>query len=542
MREPNFFPVDIYSVKKYGVKKWQGDFFWPVADREFAALCSDLDRMFCEYIETSPCELSDILLLQRNSVLEYWHFLHAVKVIDLVRRRGLQPFYCDQSMWYKAILERDLHKKPAGFTVKRVEYRQGGWRLVKTNAAMHARSIYYNFTPEKIWQCIRQGSGATIFGRPDTLQRQYMQSLPYWISLRSPYDLMPVKKEEREILSGSGKNLHDDHVIARDIVQRITSIAQNHQIILFEDQANYLYRFTVHQFTRARAMLTSVERILKRRGGVHHLLVTVATAPVQRTAAIAVRKQGGKVTMFTHGGHIGIFPSPTVAKNEFALANEFVTYTKGSVALFKRMLAMERPLRKNTVVLTPGNGDMYLRLWREFQKQSLPIRIHTAMVIGFPYNPWRRPYGAASLALMNLDFELRLVRFLKEHGYRVIYKAHPDRLQEAAGIFDGLAEVIRQPFETVLAYADAFIFGCIRTTTFPLALATNRPVIACMMHDENPPLFPDVRLLLEKRCTFIRLDFDERNRIMFNDGELLGALSASPRPPNTEFLEQYLLP
>ncbi|MBU4488974.1 MAG: hypothetical protein KKI13_07950, partial [Candidatus Omnitrophica bacterium] len=131
---------------------------------------------------------------------------------------------------------------------------------------------------------------------------------------------------------------------------------------------------------------------------------------------------------------------------------------------------------------------------------------------------------------------------LKKAGYDVIYKVHPDRTREVDGIFEEKAEIRKGYVEDCLDRADAFLFGSIRTSAFATILCTNKPIIALRMESDEPfkPSSEKAMECLKKRCRFVNAGFDERNRIIFDESELIRALSRKPEPPNNEFIETYM--
>lgn len=189
-----------------------------------------------------------------------------------------------------------------------------------------------------------------------------------------------------------------------------------------------------------------------------------------------------------------------------------------------------------------GEGLLYAQFHTAHAQAAPPSRVAKVMLVGFPLAPWRKPQGSALFWPIQLDLELRLARLLKGAGYTVLYKAHPDRLREIENVFDGMAKVIKAPFEQVVEMADAFVFPVIRTTAFNFGLCTSKPVVGLLMGDEYPPPLPAPMALLKKRCHLVYTRFDERNRVIFPAREVLEALAKKPVAPNPEFVEKYLFP
>jgi hypothetical protein len=187
------------------------------------------------------------------------------------------------------------------------------------------------------------------------------------------------------------------------------------------------------------------------------------------------------------------------------------------------------------------DSDYYLSLWNENRKTPLPRKIGSIMLMGFPMDPYRYPELPGHFSLFHLDLELRLMRFLKERGLRVIYKAHPDRAAEAEGIFEGLAdEICFEPFERVADKGDATLFPHTDTSTFGIALCGLKPIIVIEM--EGKTWNQESFRLISKRCRMVPGRIDERNRIVFDEMRLQDSLAEEISDPNTEFLERFMFP
>jgi hypothetical protein len=164
------------------------------------------------------------------------------------------------------------------------------------------------------------------------------------------------------------------------------------------------------------------------------------------------------------------------------------------------------------------------------------------MLVGFPMNPANMIYkwfpGQHTLA--HLHLELRLVQLLRQNGYRIIYKVHPDQCAAVAGIFDGLVDRIEHGrFEEAFACADCLLFGHSNTTTFGYALLTNRPMV--LINVRGKPWYPPFLDLVGRRCKLVDAQADAGGRIDFDDRELLSAISEAPATLSHEVVEQFAL-
>jgi len=168
-----------------------------------------------------------------------------------------------------------------------------------------------------------------------------------------------------------------------------------------------------------------------------------------------------------------------------------------------------------------------------------PERFGKIMMVGYPMNVTRYPYSTGDFFLFQLDLEIRVIKLLKRHGLKVVYKMHPERQREAGGVFEDLAdEVLTEPFEKVYGYADALFFGCITSTTFGFALCTQLPILVIDIQGTN--WNREAYELLKRRCVMIPALFDESNRIQFDEDLLLGELGQRPRVPDFAYVEEVM--
>lgn len=534
-----YFPVDIFAVKKYGIEKWQNEFFWPVSDKDFVNFSNDIEQCMVKRINDEPEDIGDLLIIQRGLPVQYWHILHALKVIDEIKSRGLTVLFSDDSFCYRDLLTDGaislLISKIRENRCSDNLYRDVFFTRIKNNAKNLLRSFEYNLNLFKFFNPKCNGEISILYGSADSLMRHYIRKLKNWVYVTSKYNWLP-KKESYNISEKSKVNIKR---VSSAIADDLKSIANRNGIKILDIHVNYLVEFTQSELINTSQMLHLIKDGLIDKNKIH-LLISGLTNAFHRTLAIAVRERGGKVTSFNHGGHIGLYDTYTLAFSEFSLANEFVTHTPESVKLFERIKSNHTPFRNNKVNIISCASKEFFKMRGKYKDKPLPINIKRIMIIGYPHNQWRKPQGAATLSLMQLDFELRLIDILKKSGYYVIYKVHPDRVSEVKGIFEDKAEVISGYFEDCLDIADVFLFGSIRTTAFPIALCTNKPIIGFVMKSEFYKPFPEPMELLKKRCNIIYTDFDERNRIIFNKAELLDALAKPPKKPNNEFLEKYM--
>lgn len=525
----NYFPVDIFAVKEYGIKKWQDEFFWPVSDKEFVNIACDIEQCLRRYTEAQTGEMSDLLLILCGLRPDYWHFLHALKVVNKLEEAGKDAAYSKSSLWYGDIIAGC----PEAASVSKRKIRHGLAQRLKFAAANLFRNIGYNFKFKNIKE---KKEIVEVYRSVTPPIKQYIMKSPHRFHFTSELDWIP-KIASYEVTG----NLTDKiGQISRAIANELGIIAQKNGIKPLSRHVAYLGKRTEDALINAAKTLN----LIKGKVGENKfkLLASGFGDFFSRALYVTIRRQGGEVMSFSHGGNIGLYNTPSLAFSEFALSDEFITYTHKSAGLFEKIKNNHPPIRNNRVNIKSCDSNQFLKTWQKYGNRPLPKKIKKVMYIGYPHNQWRKHQAAGGLSLIHLDLELRIVDILAKSGYDIFYKAHPDRISEVKGIFENKTKVLGGYFQNYLDMADAFLFGSIRTTAFSIALCTNKPIIGFIMNDEPYKPFSEAMELLEKRCGFIHAKFDERNRMVFDKEELLTALSQKPTQPNTEFIETYMFP
>ena len=144
------------------------------------------------------------------------------------------------------------------------------------------------------------------------------------------------------------------------------------------------------------------------------------------------------------------------------------------------------------------------------------------MLMGYPYNSSRYPDERGMFFLPRIDLERRLIIQLNKLGLKVIYKAHPDRKKEIAGVFDNMVEYVEYaPFEDVCQKADIVIFTYVSTTTFGHALKTGQRILLISNSGNN--INNNQWSLLGKQVHLIPSEINNKSKIIY-DTDLLDSM------------------
>lgn len=253
-----------------------------------------------------------------------------------------------------------------------------------------------------------------------------------------------------------------------------------------------------------------------------------------RAIAIEVRRRGGKITAFDHGGSLGMMDEPfSIALRELSVTDQYVMPTQGCVDTVTRTetLAASRPFGMTELVA--GSGDPTFRVAPQSQRRTTygKPRIYYIITI---FRALRQLVPTLLPDPIYLDWQIKLVEAMRSRGIDVICKPHPE------GILKGkrhplgdIATVEYRPFEQIRDNADSFLYDYSQSTTFWEAVCTDRPVT---LVDFGITRFNQaVAPMIERRCRVIRARWDDRNLPTVDFGEVADALNEKRAVDPSEF-------
>lgn len=538
MNTNNYFPLDIESAKTYGITKWQKDFSWPVSYSEYMHVEMAIKNVLNELIEENTNnELSELLIINYKLFLEYSNFLYSLRVLKEVYKDGLTPLYSNSSINFKGIIEN-------GIPLKRL---------------LSVPSIQVDSFSKKIKAKIRlmkaslqTSKSLTAFLKKQLTRTDFITDLSLLNGLMLDYTRAKLNGCIRLKSTGDWFSMSHDvklsqnqkvkiPLLCNDLVQRIKNIGNSYDLELTKLQLKYLHDIANELLLSTMKCLNSLKKYISTQKPLN-LLIGSGGNHFARMLSIAVRDNGGTVTGFKHGEPV-IYLSDYYSWIELSTVDRFITYTEHSANAIETVLDTYPPIIDNCVKIEGAATRMFHDLWQIESKKPLPEKIDRVMVIakGLQFDN-KISQGIALPQLIQIDMELRIINILKKAGYKVVFKNHPDGdlSDSIIDLFGSNVQVVSERLERVMNYADAFLFYHSQTTTFGHALCTNKPII--YINGGWEALLPEIYELIAKRCYIVSAHFDERNRLIINEEELLNALSRKPAEPNTEFVEKYMFP
>lgn len=255
--------------------------------------------------------------------------------------------------------------------------------------------------------------------------------------------------------------------------------------------------------------------------------------------SFACRELGGKVTGHDHSHGQAAWRSYSDTILELPFCDRFMVWTK-----------LQRDLARSNIraeLMIPGELPELEPVPGLFRKKIDPATIshnaqpsgRTVMYVGTLYQDDFVPFSPLHPPVVLVDWEARLFQRLREWGYEVFVKPHPESLNKTpANMFEDTgARLIEGRFEDVCGQADILIFAQTNSTPFFGALGTSQPIVL-----PNLPLNPwqsKAHNLATLRCTFAETTFDKFNRLQTNFTSLEDALNRAPDLNDGAFFQEF---
>lgn len=248
----------------------------------------------------------------------------------------------------------------------------------------------------------------------------------------------------------------------------------------------------------------------------------------------AVRRMGGEVTGHEHGtGESIITYFNTKTFSDLESADRFVTFNTNQRNWLDKtvderfLVPLQRPellVPRYAATLNRYAGRPLLGK-RKSRDANAPLKV---MYVGPIYVGFSPRVSNHNSDILLIDWQARLFAKMREWGYEVIFKPHPEGNQRPPKIFAeefGVKE-LSEPFENVWNQADVYLFDWKSTTALSTAMSTGLPVALVDFSFEK--FAPDMQKLVEHNCGLVNGWADDFNRLQVNWDELKQALECPP--------------
>lgn len=536
MPRNNFYPLDILAISPGELREWRENVHFVASMPQAFDLINDVKESYYAVIRKySGTEVGDVLSIKIKIYSEYRILLLALWHLQFIARNHQVPRCSEGSQIFKGILNN-------GVPLRKVEpysnlYRGGLVQKLRTKAKRVLGNIKHNRDIFFYLKWLREGhriATQTKWVDDYALENIYRRQMKKEIYFLSDGDWFA--DENPAPLSGPTRDVLE--AVCRDVVAGIAEVAARYQISLDERARHYIEEHVRNHLTVGFNEYRVVAKIFARTGP-FFLLGQTQSNHFTRLIGVVNRKFGGELVTFNHGNHVAHLYD---YRREFSHATKFYTYTQASARVLEKAAQLYPSLHGHTPDIISLETRMYYDVWQKNRALPLPAKIKKVMLVSTFY---KVDGLSIDCDLPYLEMELRLVDLLRQAGYQVLYKAHPDGYNRMINFADYLGpdvEIVRAPFEEVMNNADAILFYHYYTSTFIWSLCSNKPVILIDAEAFDKVVDQGAYPLLQKRCAIIKGWFDERNRYAFDERELLDALARVPQQPNCEFMEKYMFP
>lgn len=253
-----------------------------------------------------------------------------------------------------------------------------------------------------------------------------------------------------------------------------------------------------------------------------------------------VKRRGGSVIAHDHGGGIPHLDHPEKGWVELWSCDEFIMYSAEQAKTFKMFMHswpnLDKDLPEIRSLPKKENKAAFITYdkFLEDKPEIKKIRLFSTLYSseegrGFPLFPH----------IAYVDWHARVLSRLKQSGYEVSLKPHPESRIKAPSSFRSVLgfDVIEKSLEGMGEDFDVYIFDLSNTSVFETALMTNKPVIVIDFGVMN--WRPDAFDLLKTRCGYVK-GFYQGSRMCVHWDELLDQIQAAALISNNrEFAQTY---
>jgi len=245
-----------------------------------------------------------------------------------------------------------------------------------------------------------------------------------------------------------------------------------------------------------------------------------------RALALEVRRRGGHVRRFAHGGGFGLDGYGRCRTMiDVCGASEMIVPTRALAAAMVRAGYLPDAARSGPEI-TGWNGDPCFRaVPRRRPGARVPNRV---AYIGTMYTGNHVHVPPVPPGSLYLGWQLRLISALEGMGCEVVCRPHPEN--DVLLGFQPLSRflpVSRGPFADTLAQASVMLFDYCFSTAFWEAVCSDVPVV--LLDLIGAKFQPETREALARRVVIVEVGFDDRNRPVVDSEALLAAIEHAKR-------------
>lgn len=501
-----YYPIDAQGINAFGIEHWLETYQMPVTGRDYKSIYEYVSQAYLHHLCHTDIDEEIYWLAVANlkiarlitNYLFYMLRLEKLKQANYTHILSHQPYTLAQAK--EQILTDDLTRK-FDFSALPTPTRQTTQLKTAYNSlSMYASSLFSG--PKKVFALTTTSSETQNYAK----EQNYIP-IRYYLKAFAP----------QQVTAKPIQQIHDrTELFVRKALQPYPFISASQSERLIIEVSRIL---SAAYYFLAKNKQT-ISRYIK-----SPLLADGLGAPVNRLLIAAWRLSGNTTIGFPHGNTYATCYDPIhIDSDGLSIVNTLHASSRGQANLLN---ALATDHNRGLRMATPSHPETshYKVLFDRLQSQTTksPSPQKSIMIIGFPLNEIIYPSFPSNHAFSNLHLDIRIATQLRKAGYKLIYKTHPDKTENATNIlgpyFD---EVISDRFESIYDQADCLLFTYSRTSTFGFAMLTPKPIVLVNLDDVF--WHPDVSEPAQKRCHFVSAHADEHDRIQYSENELLSSI------------------
>jgi len=518
---------DMGAIREKGVEYLNNNFFWPIPEDEFRAFYRYTQNCYVDLmlkLEDTPAydiALIDLSLVSYLIQVFHYNYLKQYAIennIKLITSKESQHYmYPD---WSK--VESFYSDQDYPFSKIKRYFRRGIKNLL-FNRHLPILHIIAGILPNK--------NKVIGLGSNDSIKNEFIIKNEIFCDHREWIDIIPTGLSQDKRVLDTVEYVYDSVIsmFLKEISSCDSLFVKNMEF----DIIGKVWKQRIHELS------TLYCGLYNKVWDFEKILVTESAKPFHKLIMLALHRKGYDVYGFHHGDDASFVRCEMEHQVTVSHCNKFVVTTKGISNKYVNdysNLLIEK--RTGTQYINLNNGYLLRKFYWNKKLANKNNHVKNIMIMGYPVNSDRYFTEHALFFYAQIDLEYRLIQLLSENGFNVIFKAHPDRLNEVRGLFEEYVDdFVSDKFENTWMCADMLLFTYSSTSTFAYGLSTNLPIV---LLDTSSELRDEGDLIkINQRVKIVDSTVSKQCRIEFNEVELLEAIMNNKSYLDDEYIKYY---
>lgn len=514
------YPIDLPGIKKYGLEKWMEDFFPPFDQNKFQEV---LDNIFDAYADamlqfdpTHAVYIAGAINYKMVNLIAVWYYKY-LSLVEL-KRKGITSITGQGDI--DQVIKKRLKASPIKNVFKKVGFKQ---RLKEKAYYARQNMEIHNIFNSALGIC--KGDCYVIGVPGEGLIKSYLEKKNWTPVCLRALQFFPAEVPEL--------NDNDNRDMQKFFEKFYSNILEDKDFFNseFKEDFKNLMVSTVAVFNHICEKLKGND--------LKTLFVSSIHFTYSRVVAAAWKASGGEVIGLAHGNVYltGAYGQP-VNNGTLLICDKFLVASHGHKIQLE-YARKESPCKLvSDVEIVLQDNQSLIKVYEECKSQPKVEKVKKIMMIGYPMDYMYSPYLKGHETMTYTHMIINIMKILKEAGYYIIYKDHPDTVSETEGFFDGYIDKLElRNFTDVYQETDCILYISPYSTTFGFGALTQKTMV--YVNHAGWKWHPDIFELLEKRAVSFYVTFDQRGVIQVDKEMLLKNIEESVNCVDHSVVEKY---